>query len=82
MRDDLAQQHTQSEQATKFGLNTSEANAMATVAQINRDVRASILMSCHFADFQAGSFTVEKPIPSVITHRIKLSAQRRISRCW
>lgn len=63
MRDDLAQQHTQSEQATKFGLNTSEANAMATVAQINRDVPGINLDVVSLRDFQAGSFTVEKADP-------------------
>ncbi|EGU3395807.1 hypothetical protein H3J60_004535 [Salmonella enterica] len=63
MRDDLAQQHTQSEQATKFGLNTSEANAMATVAQINRDVPGINLDAATLRDFHAGSFTVEKTDP-------------------
>lgn len=63
MRDDLAQQHTQSEQATKFGLNTSEANAMASVAQINRDVPGINLDAATLRDFHAGSFTVEKTDP-------------------
>ncbi len=63
MRDDLAQQHTQSEQAAKFGLNTSEANAMASVAQINRDVPGINLDAASLRDFHAGSFTVEKTDP-------------------
>lgn len=63
IRTELANEHAQSAEATKYGYTPSEAGAMAAVAEINKEVPGASLSASTLKDFHAGHFTVEKTDP-------------------